>query len=184
MPLKGARDGGPGLSTHACKTRWLVHEQGYEAEAANVSSLFHFEWPPHPEGVHIINHSSREWKKNRNKGRRDFVSPRWAYTRHTVPWLLAFCLAATLDRQIGHAVTPFYCMCVQVLPHTNVAGQSLFLFLFGGVKSLELVEQALTRLAPSFRKDPVVAVFSSLQQPSASFSLAVCSAAVKCNPCN
>lgn len=45
VPLKGTRHGGPGLGTHACKTRWheggLVGEQGYEAEAANVSSLFH-----------------------------------------------------------------------------------------------------------------------------------------------
>lgn len=84
VPLKGTRDwGDPGLGTYACKTTW--HERaGWRTRIRGRSSKCLFplslEWPPHPDGVHIINCPSRELEKMNEGG---FVSPCWAYTGHS-----------------------------------------------------------------------------------------------------
>jgi hypothetical protein len=104
VPLKETRDGGPGLDTHACKTRWhkggLVGEQGYEAEEANSLAC------PHLSGrrIPMVCTSLISHHGNGNQGTsKEEISRRLAGLTRGIAHL-AFCLAATFDRQIGHGL--------------------------------------------------------------------------------
>lgn len=106
LQLQSAAEGnktwdGPWPGPHACKTRWhdggLVGKQGYETAAAN----FHLSGRRIPKVCTSLIAHREKWKK---RNEQEVLLRLDGPTQGTAHCLLAFCLAATLDRQIGHAL--------------------------------------------------------------------------------